>query len=161
MNTRRATPKILVLAAALAAGVAATAYADDNSMSLWTGDSYRYFNGGENFPYGKPVLDGAPSQFRATNPNGLSNAQYAALSSEDPVWQPVAPSDPGAQREAAAQALAWRQQNPHGLTDREYEALSANSSVWQLPDTANPPAPPSFARLRENFARLFGNRSAN
>jgi hypothetical protein len=37
-------------------------------MNMWTGDSYRYFNGGQNFPYGKPVLNYGPSTYRATPP---------------------------------------------------------------------------------------------
>ena len=149
------------LAAAITAGVASTAYADDNSMSIWTGDSYRAFNGGANFPYGKPDLNFAPSQFRVTNPQGLSNAEYAALSEEDPVWQSVRPIDRVAQQEATQQALAWRSEHPHGLTDREYEALSANSQVWQLPDSGQATPTMSVAQIRANLARLFGRSSVN
>lgn len=60
--------KQLVVAAALALGGASMALADDSSMNMWTGDSYAYFNGGKNFPYGKPVLDEARSTYRPTPP---------------------------------------------------------------------------------------------
>ena len=161
MKTPHNAFKGLAMAAMVAAGIASTAYADDNSMSIWTGDSYRAFNGGANFPYGNPTIDRAPSQFRATNPQGLSNADYAALSEEDPMWQPPKRADPVAQGEAAADLHAWHQQNPHGLTDREYEALSANSPVWQLPDASAPQPSFSIARMRDSFARLFGRSSVN
>jgi len=36
--------KSLYVAAALALGISGAALADDNSISMWTGDSYAYFN---------------------------------------------------------------------------------------------------------------------
>ena len=68
MNGKLSTLKSIVVAAALVAGVSGLAHADDSSMNMWTGDSYRYFNGGQNFPYGKPVLNYGPSTYRATPP---------------------------------------------------------------------------------------------
>lgn len=68
MSRKNPLSKQLVVIAALALGTSSAALADDNSMSMWTGDSYAYFNGGQNFPYGKPVLDNAPSTWRATPP---------------------------------------------------------------------------------------------
>ena len=60
--------KQLMVAAALALGASGVALADDSSMSLFHGDSYAYFNGGQVFPNGKPVLDYAPSTYRPTPP---------------------------------------------------------------------------------------------
>ena len=60
--------KQLMVASALALGASGVALADASSMSLFHGDSYAYFNGGQNFPNGKPVLDNAPSTYRATPP---------------------------------------------------------------------------------------------
>jgi hypothetical protein len=69
MNRKFSMMKSIMIAAALVASVSGLARADDSgSMNMWTGDSYRYFNGGQNFPYGKPVLDNAPSTYRATPP---------------------------------------------------------------------------------------------
>jgi hypothetical protein len=60
--------KQLMVAAALALGTSSVALADDSSMNMWTGDSYRYFNGGQNFPDGKPVLNYGQSTYRPTPP---------------------------------------------------------------------------------------------
>ncbi len=68
MKSKFSTLKSIVVAAALAAGVSGLAHADDSSMNMWTGDSYAYFNGGKDFPYGKPVLNYGPSTYRATPP---------------------------------------------------------------------------------------------
>ena len=68
MNSKSSMMKKIVLTAALAAAVSGLARADDSSMNLFTGDSYAYFNGGKNFPYGKPVLDYAPSGYRPAPP---------------------------------------------------------------------------------------------
>ena len=67
----------LIVAAALALGTSSVALADDSSMNIWTGDSYAYFNGGQNFPLGKPVLDNAPSTWRPSPPqDALSFQQH-------------------------------------------------------------------------------------
>lgn len=68
MNRKSSTMKGAVLMAALLAGVSGLANADDSSMNIWTGESYAYFNGGKNFPYGSPVLDYGHSTYRATPP---------------------------------------------------------------------------------------------
>jgi hypothetical protein len=60
--------KQLMVAAALALGASGVALADDSSMNLFHGDSYAYFNGGQNFPNGKPVFNNAPSIPRPTQP---------------------------------------------------------------------------------------------
>ena len=158
MKSLRKTSQLLVVAAALAAGMATSAYAGDNSMSIWTGESYRAFNGGHNFPNGSPQLNLAQSTFQATNPHGLSNAQYAALSSEDPMWQPAKPVNPALQREATAEARAWRAENPHGLSENDYVALSANSPVWQQPTASRSM---NVAQLRDHLARLFTRSSGS
>jgi hypothetical protein len=68
MSRKNSLSKHLVVAAALALGMSGAALADDSSMNMWTGDSYAYFNGGQVFPNGKPVLDYAPSTYRPTPP---------------------------------------------------------------------------------------------
>lgn len=104
MNRKFSMMKSIVIAAALVAGVSGLARADDSSMNMWTGDSYRYFNGGKNFPYGKPVLDNAPSTYSATPPkNALTYKQthfpYANLGISDAVsdapstYRPSYPED--------------------------------------------------------------------
>lgn len=40
----------LVVAAALAVTASGAAFADDSSMSMWTGDSYAFFNNLDNYP---------------------------------------------------------------------------------------------------------------
>jgi hypothetical protein len=44
--------KSLVVAAALAVTASGAAFADDSSMSMWTGDSYAFFNNLDNHPGG-------------------------------------------------------------------------------------------------------------
>jgi hypothetical protein len=68
MNRKSSMMKSIVIAAALAAAVSGLARADDSSMNPFTGDSYAYFNGGKNFPYGKPVLDNARLPYRPGAP---------------------------------------------------------------------------------------------
>jgi hypothetical protein len=129
MNCNFSKMKSIAAIAALVAGISGAARADDGSMSIWTGQSYAAFNGGRNFPYGKPVFDMAPSAFRQSNPNGISDREYQALSSEDPVWQIPNP-DAARQLAASDTATAWRQSHPHGLTYREYQAL--DNGFWRL-----------------------------
>jgi hypothetical protein len=105
MNRKSSMMKSIVLAAALASGVSGLAQADDSSMNMWTGDSYAYFNGGKDFPYGKPVLNYGPSTYRSTPPqepttfqpehfpldNAVDDARstYRASYPQDPVtFQP-------------------------------------------------------------------------
>ena len=64
-----------VLVAALALGTSGIALADDSRMNPFTGDSYAYFNGGQNFPYGKPVLDSSPSTSHPTQPQDALSFQ--------------------------------------------------------------------------------------
>jgi hypothetical protein len=86
MSTKISILKSVVLTAAIAASVSGIARADDSSMNPFTGNSYAYFNGG-NLPRGdKPVFANAPSSFRQNEPNGLSERQFQAMSSEASAW---------------------------------------------------------------------------
>ena len=121
MNSR--VMKSLVVAVALAAGVSGIAHADDSSMNPFTGESYAAFERG-NLPYGdKPVFDKAPSAYRATNPNGLSNRQLEALSSEALATDFTQPTFDKA-------ASEWRATHPNGLSEQQYQALSSESAAW-------------------------------
>ncbi len=79
--------KSLVVAVVLAAGVSGIAQADDGGMGRF-GDSYAYFNSSESLAgdFAKPTFDKAPSTFRIAYPNGLSERQLQALSSESFAW---------------------------------------------------------------------------
>lgn len=132
MSSRSRTRSI-ALTAVFAAAVSGAACADDNSMSILTGESYADFNGGENFPFGAPHFDTAKSTFPQTNPHGVPDRELAALSSIDPVWKIPNPSAARALAESDV-ATAWRASHPGGFTAREYEAIAASSSgvVWKL-----------------------------
>jgi hypothetical protein len=145
--------KQLAVAAALALGASSVALADDSSMNPFTGDSYRYFNGGHNRGdpgFKGPVSSAAPADpsWRQTHPNGLTERELQALGSSDlspfvsqlnsPVFA-SAPADP-----------SWRQTHPNGMTEQELMALSSSSvSRWRSDITGNPA--PSF------LARSYGN----
>ena len=75
MKSRFSMLKSIAVTAALVAGVSGIARADDSSMSRLTGDSYAYFNGGQNFPLGKPLLDNAPSTWRPSPPQDALSFQ--------------------------------------------------------------------------------------
>jgi len=85
MNSKFSMLKSIVVTVALVAGVSGLARADDSSMNMWTGDSYRYFNGGQNFPYGKPVLDYGPSTYRPTPPQDALTFQQQHFPFVNPV----------------------------------------------------------------------------
>jgi len=122
--------KRLVAATALALGASSVALADDSSMSRFGGESYAYFN--------RPTQSriAATPDWRKSHPNGLTERELQALSSNDlsvfatqlnpPVFA-RAPADP-----------TWRQSHPNGLTERELQALSASSlASWQEPNRAS------------------------
>ena len=119
--------KSIVVTAALVAGVSGIARADDSSMNPFTGDSYAYFNGGDLPQHGKPVFDKAPSSWRQSHPNGLSERQLQALSSESAPYDLNAPSFDKA-------PSSWRLSHPNGLSEREFQALSSEAPAWQLPN---------------------------
>ena len=90
--------KQLVIATALALGTSGVALADDSSMSPFTGDSYKYFNGGQNLgnprQFNRPTFSNAPAapSWRQSHPNGLTERELQGLSSSTlAVWQ--APSE--------------------------------------------------------------------
>jgi hypothetical protein len=122
--------KQLMVAAALALGASSVALADDSSMSPFSGESYKYFNGQSN----RTLLANAPAapSWRQSHPNGLTEAELQAASASglSTFWAqldtPVlasAPADP-----------SWRQSHPNGLTEHELEAWSSSAlAVWQRP----------------------------
>ena len=106
--------KSLAVAIALAAGVSGIARADDGSMGRF-GDSYTYFNS-------QPV-DNARSAWRASHPNGLTEQQLQALSSEALATDFEKPTFDKA-------PSGWRMAHANGLSDRELQALSSEGAVW-------------------------------
>jgi hypothetical protein len=163
--------KQLVLATALALGASSVALADDSSMNPFTGDSYKYFNGGNTLGnaarFNRPVFSNVPADpsWRQSHPNGLTERELQALSSSDlsasasqlnPPVLASAPTDP-----------SWRQSHPNGLTERELQALSSSTlAVWQLPNgsentasastgEANVAQNPSKETFSARLARFF------
>jgi hypothetical protein len=161
----------LVVATALALGTSGVALADDSSMSPFTGDSYKYFNGGQNLgnpgQFNRPVVSNAPAapSWRQGHPNGLTDHELQALSSSGlaasaPEFNPPmfasAPADP-----------SWRQSHPNGLTEPELQGLSSSTlAVWQAPsgsentatasiDQANVAQTPSKETFATRLARFF------
>ena len=130
--------KQLLVAATLALGTSGVALADDSSMNPFTGDSYKYFNGGLG-QVNRPVVSNAPAapSWRQSHPNGLTDHELQALSASG-----LAASAPEFNPPMFASAAAdpsWRQSHPSGLTERELQGLSAsNLAVWQAPtESAN------------------------
>jgi hypothetical protein len=128
MSSRISIIKGIVLVAVLAAGVSGMARADDSSMNPFTGDSYAYFNGGYDRPQiANATFDKASSVWRQANPNGLSERQLQAISSEAPAYAlstPIFDTAPS----------AWRQANPNGLSERQFQALSSEAPAWHSPN---------------------------
>jgi hypothetical protein len=128
-----------VVATALALGTSGVALADDSSMSPFTGDSYKYFNGGQNLggpaPFNRPVFSNAPAapSWRQSHPNGLTERELQALGSSGVS---VFGSELNAPVLASAAAdPSWRQSHPNGLTEPELQALSSSTLArWQLPN---------------------------
>jgi hypothetical protein len=113
MNSKSSMLKSIVVAAALVAG--GIARADDNSMSRFGGDSYAYFN--------SAGVDAAPSTWRQANPNGVSERQLQALSSEGLGYDFDRPS-------FDRSPSTWRQANPNGVPEKELQALSSEAPAW-------------------------------
>ena len=131
MNRKFSMLKSIALAAALAAGVSGIAYADDSSMDRFGGDSYAYFNSAS--------VDKAPSAWRQANPNGVSERQLQALSSEDLGYdfqRPTFDKSPS----------TWRQTHPNGVSERELQALSSEGPVWHQ---STQPATSAVASMNE------------
>jgi len=135
-----------VLAAALAAGVAGIANADDGSMSPITGDSYRYF--------ASQPIDKARSVWRQSHPNGLTEQEVQAVASSD-LSAFAAKVDPPVF--ATAADPSWRQTHPNGLTEQELLSVSSNSvSRWRADLTGSPA--PSFLAQSHGNPKLGSNR---
>ena len=130
MSSKISMMKSIVVTAALVAGVSGIAGADDSSMNPFTGDSYAYFNGRQS---GKPVFDNLASSWRQSHPNGQSESQLQALSSEASAYNLKAPVFANA-------PLSWRQSHPNGLSKRQFQALSSEAPAWQLPNQSQPSA---------------------
>ena len=114
MNRKISMMKSIVVAVALAAGVSGMAHADDGSMGRF-GDSYAYFN--------SQPISRSPSTYHQANPNGLSDRQLEALSSEalgNDFQRPTFDKTPS----------SWRQAHPNGLSEREFQALSSEAPAW-------------------------------
>jgi hypothetical protein len=115
MNSKFSLVKSIALTAALVAGVSGMARADDSSMSRFGGDSYAYFN--------NAVVDKGPSVWRQSHPNGVSEQQLEAESSEGLANDFAHPT-------FAKTPSTWRQANPNGLSERELQALSSEGPAW-------------------------------
>jgi hypothetical protein len=105
--------KSLVAAVVLAAGVSGIAHADGGMGRF--GDSYAYFN--------SQTIDKAPSAWRASHPNGVSERQLQALSSESLASDFSKPTFDKA-------PSTFRQAYPNGLSERQLQALSSEASAW-------------------------------
>ena len=127
MKSKLSMLKSIAVVAALVAGVSGVARAD-NDTNPFNGESYLYFKNAQ-----ATAGNGAPT-FHQSNPNGVSESELQAGSSESPVWQPNRfANTAGVVNKAPS---AWRQANPHGLSERELQALSSESPMWQAPTTS-------------------------
>jgi hypothetical protein len=115
MSSKFSSVKSIALTALLVAGVSGMARADDSSMSRFGGESYAYFN--------NAVVDKAPSAWRQSHPNGVSEQQLEAESSEGLANDFAHPT-------FAKTPSTWRQANPNGLSERELQALSSEGPAW-------------------------------
>jgi hypothetical protein len=121
-SNRHSVMKRAIVTAALAAGLAGAAYADDNSMNPYTGDSYAYFNGGKQPQRVQPAISPAPSTFRQTNPHGLPLSTYAAEASANaPALNPAPPVDRA--------PSSFRSEYPHGLPLDYYADQSSSNGL--------------------------------
>jgi hypothetical protein len=115
-STRSSITKI-GLAAALAAALTGIASADDSSIGRFGGDSSAYFNS-------QPVQRG-PSQWRADNPQGISERQLQGYSGVSEPWHISKPAFTN-----VASDLSFKETHPTGLTVAELQMLSSEASAW-------------------------------
>ena len=139
MNSKFSIVKSVVVAAALAAGVSAIARADDSSMGRFGGDSYTYFD--------SAPVNNAPSTWRQSNPNGVSENTVQALSGFGQAWKPapvlnMAPS-------------TWQANHSNGLSQRELQALSSEAPAWHEPGQ---PATSALASTNDDATRTSSTR---
>jgi hypothetical protein len=134
MNIRVFIVRSVGVAVALVSCSSGIARADDSSTNPFTGDSYASFNGGNLGHIAKPpVFVNAPSSWRQANPNGLSDRQLQALSSEA-----LASSFQRPDFDAAPSSFA--QTHPFGLSQRELQALSSPGPAWHSSPQPGPSA---------------------
>ena len=133
--------KQLVVAIALSLGASSMALADDSSLNPFSGESYRYFNGGhtaaESTRFNRPVFSTTPADpsWRQSHPNGVTERELQALSSSD-LSASAQQLDPPIFASAAADP-SWRQSHPNGATERELQALSSSTlASWQMPNAS-------------------------
>src|ERR1700675_626517 len=117
MKSKFSLVKSVVAAAALAADVSAIARADDSSMSRFGGDSYPYFN--------SVAANNAPSTWRQSNPNGVSESTVQALSGFGQAWNPAPVLDMA--------PSTWQANHSNGLSERELQALSSEAPACDPP----------------------------
>jgi hypothetical protein len=158
MKSKFSIAKSLVIAAALVTGISGIARADDSSMNPLMGDSYADFNGGNLPQGGRPVFDKAPSAWRLSNPNGLSEIQVQALQSSRLTYKPAPVFDMA--------PSTWRLNHLSGLSQAEMQASSSWGQAWHQPNQpatsmlaspdANTNVPDaSHETFRARIARLF------
>jgi hypothetical protein len=127
MKSKLSMLKSIAMVAVLVAGASGVARAD-NDMNPFNGESYLYFKNAQ------ATAGNGASTFHQSSPNGVSESELQAGSSESPVWQPNRFANAaGAVNKAPS---AWRQANPHGLSERELQALSSEAPMWQAPTTS-------------------------
>jgi hypothetical protein len=130
MNSKVSMMKSMVVAVALAAGVSGMAHAGDGSMGRF-GDSYAYFN--------SQVINKAPSEWRQSNPQGLSERVLESYSAPGEAWHLNTPVFDNARS-------SWRLAHPNGLSEREFQALSSEAPAWQ---SSTPSATSALASTTE------------
>ena len=132
MNSKFSLVKSIAMTAALVAGISGIARADDNDMTRLGGSSYAYFN--------SAPVDKAPSTWRQANPNGVSERQLQAESSEGLGYDFQRPTFDKARS-------AWRQANPNGVSEKELQALSSEAPAWH---SFSQPTTNAFASTSES-----------
>src|SRR5260370_4702169 len=158
MKSKFSIAKSIVIADALVTGISSIVRADDSSMNPLMGDSYADFNGGNLPQGGRPVFDKAPSAWRRSNPNGLSEIQFQAIQSSRLTYKPAPVFDMA--------PSTWHLNHFSGLSEAEIQASSALGPAWHQPNQpatsvlASPAAvtnvpDASHATLRARIARLF------
>jgi hypothetical protein len=126
MNSNVSIVKSIAIAAALLIGGLSGLARADSDMNPLVGDSYAYFNGCNLGQSCKPVYNNAPSTFRVTNPNGLSERvlqSYSVWGEEFHLNKPVIDSS----------RSAFAMERPHGLSESQLQALSSEGPHWQAP----------------------------
>jgi hypothetical protein len=124
MNNKVSMLPSVAMAVAFATCVSGVARADDSSLNPFTGDSYASFNGANVGQMTKPpVIVKMSSSWRQANPNGLSERELEALSSE------ALGND--FQRSSSDKApSSFTQTHPRGLSVRQLQALSSWAPAW-------------------------------